>query len=212
MAAIGPEAACIFRITHVNNLPWILDHGLHCENSDVKDPGFVPIGMADLIKKRRGRPVPIGPGGTLSDYIPFYFTPHSIMMFNIKTGHNGVIRRPNRDIAILVSSLHKLRDLGARFAFTDSHAYLQEADYYQDLACLDRIDWGLLRRRDFRTDPNDPGKFGRYQAEALVHSVVPVDALLGIACYDDLARASIRANLETRGLTIRVKSLPRWHF
>ncbi len=211
MAELGPEAACIFRITHVDNLPWIFDHGLHCKNSGVQDPGFVPIGMADLIEKRKGRAVPIGPGGTLSDYVPFYFTPYSIMRYHIKAGCNGVIRRPNCDIAILVSSLYRLRDVGTPFVFTDSHAYFRDAGYFEDLDHLNRIDWDLLRSKDYRKDPEDAGKLTRYQAEALVHSVVPVDALLGIACYDDITRAPIRADLEARGLTIPVKSLPNWY-
>jgi len=30
---LNPERALIFRIVHVANVPWILDHGLHCKNS-----------------------------------------------------------------------------------------------------------------------------------------------------------------------------------
>ena len=52
----------------------------------------------------------IPPGGTLSDYVPFYFTPFSIMMFNIKTGYGGITKRDNKDIIIFVSSIHKLRE------------------------------------------------------------------------------------------------------
>ena len=83
---LQPEKALIFRIVHVENLPWILEHGLHCRNSPDQDPNYVNIGSVDLIEKRSRRLVPIPPGGTLSDYVPFYFTPFSIMMLNIKTG------------------------------------------------------------------------------------------------------------------------------
>ena len=41
--------------------------------------------------------------GTLNDYVPFYFTPFSIMMYNIKTGYGGIKHVPNEKIAILVS-------------------------------------------------------------------------------------------------------------
>ena len=173
MPTLGPEAARIFRITHVNNVPWILDNGLHCQSSKVADPNFVPIGMANLIQRRATRPVAIGPCGVLGDYVPFYFTPSSIMLMNIKTGHNDVIRRANNEIAILVSSLHRLQELRTRFVFTNGHAYLKETDYFEDLADLEKIDWDLLRRRDFRKDPEDPGKLGRYQAEALSTSTRP---------------------------------------
>lgn len=86
---LNPEKALIFRIVHRDNIPWILDHGLHCRNSTTFDPNYVDIGNVDLIGKRGGHPVPKPPGGTLNDYIPFYFTPFSIMLFNIKTGWGG---------------------------------------------------------------------------------------------------------------------------
>lgn len=212
MAQLGPEAAHIFRITHINNVPWILDNGLHCQNSNVRDPCFVPIGMEDLIRKRRTRVVPAGPGGVLADYVPFYFTPWSIMLYNIKTGYNDVIRRPNNQIAIIVSSLHRLEALGTPFVFTNGHAYLQETDYFDQLCHLDQIDWQLLRNRDFRKDPEDPGKLGRYQAEALAHRHVPVNALIGVACYNEAARVDLQGEVDRRGLELGIRALPNWYF
>lgn len=212
MATLGSDVAHIFRITHVNNLPWILNHGLHCKNSEVKDPGFVSIGMADLIRKRTEHTVPTGLGGTLSDYIPFYFTPWSIMMYNIKTGHKEVAQQRNGEIVILVSSLHKLHAMGVTFAFTNGHAFLRETDYFDELADLEQVDWELLRRKDFKRDPEDPGKLGRYQAEAIVHRHMPVDALSGIACYDSRAQERVERDVQTRGLTIKVKAIPDWYF
>jgi len=128
MSSISPEKALIFRITHIENVPWIIANGLHCGNSATLDPNYREIGNPELIVKRANRAVPIPPGGTLSDYIPFYFTPCSPMLFNIKTGHNGMKQTPMPEIALLVSSLHKLADQGISFVFTDRHAYLRTAD------------------------------------------------------------------------------------
>lgn len=176
------------------------------------DPNFVPIGMPDLIQRRAGRIVPCGPGGTLGDYVPFHFTPWSVMMLNIKSGYNNVIKRPNGEIVILVSSLPKLQEIGARFVFTNGHAYLQETDYFEDLSDLTRIDWDLLRSRNFIRDPDDPGKVGRYQAEALIHRHVPVDGLLGIACYDETVRQRLEHEARSRGLSLQAKTVPKWYF
>jgi hypothetical protein len=85
---LNVERARIFRIVHRDNLPWILDHGLHASNGQKFDENHRNIGNAELISKRTRRVVEVGPGGTLSDYVPFYFTPFSIMMFNIHTGYN----------------------------------------------------------------------------------------------------------------------------
>jgi len=212
MAPLNPDDARIFRITHRDNVPWLLANGLHCPNSDTCDPNFIPIGLPDLIQRRRHRVVPIPPGGTLDDYVPFYFTPRSVMLYNIKTGCGGVIERANNEIVILVSSLPGLAQHQIPFVFTNSHAYMNEADFFGDLEDLRHIDWPLLRSRDFRRDPDDPGKLGRYQAEALAHRHVPVEALLGIACYDVSAEQAVSDAVAASGLTLQVKAVPHWYF
>ncbi len=141
MSSINPEKALIFRITHIANVPWTLDHGLHCCNSAKLDPNYVEIGNPELIQKRATRVVPLPPGGGLSDYIPFYFTPYSPMLLNIKTGHNGIPKRSMNEIVILVSSLRTLAAQQIQFVFTDRHAYLQTAEFHNDLAQLDCIAW-----------------------------------------------------------------------
>lgn len=209
---LNPEKALIWRILHRENLPWVLQNGVHCGNSLVRSPQWVSIGNAELIDKRAVRPVPVLPGGVLGDYVPFYFTPFSVMLRNIHTGWNGIKQVSNADILILVSSLHRVSELGLSFLFTDSHAYSGLASFYDDLAQLERIDWALLQRRDFKRDPEDPGKLERYQAEALVHQQVPLAALLGIVCYTDAVRAQIEGKIEGLGIALPVHTRPNWYF
>jgi hypothetical protein len=72
MKDLNPQLARIFRIVHISNVPWILDHGgLHCQNSAEQDPNYVNIGNPSLIDKRTRLNVPIPPAGPLSDYVPF---------------------------------------------------------------------------------------------------------------------------------------------
>lgn len=210
-ASLNPEKALIWRVTHCNNLPWILDHGLHCANSSLQDPDFVSIGNPELIERRRQRTVPIPPKGTLADYVPFYFTPFSVMMYNIHTGH-GVLQRPNDEIAVLVSSLHRLQEMGICFVFTDRHAYVSVAEYFSDLAMLNKIDWERIRDRDFRLDPDEPDKMERYQAEALVHRHLPPKGLLGIMCHNEAQQRIIEAAVAERGLNVQVHLRPTWYF
>lgn len=213
MLDLNPTKAYIFRIMHVANVPWVLDHGvLHCRNSTAQDPNYVNIGNISLIDRRARRPVPISPGGTLSDYVPFYFTPFSIMLYNITTGYGGITRRENRDIVFLVSSVHRLRELGTPFIYTNQHAYSVDTDFYDGSDDLRQIDWPLLQRRDFKTDDADPGKQLRYQAEALVHHHVPLTAVIGIGCHNDAVKRSIESLLDERGAKITVKTTPKWYF
>lgn len=208
---LNSEKALIWRITHRQNLPWILDNGLRCANSSRRDPNFVNIGNAELIEKRRHRTVPISPNGTLADYVPFYFTPFSVMMYNIHTGH-GVRQRPNEEIAILVSSLRRVEELEINFVFTDRHAYVRTAQYYNDLARLDQIDWDNIQARDFSRNPDDPEKMDRYQAEALVHRHLPTAGLLGIMCYSEDLKLNLEQEVRARGLDLAIHVRPDWYF
>ena len=62
--------------------------------------------------------------------------------------------------------------------------------------------WKILQNRDFKHDPvNDPGKKERYQAEALIRDYLPIDALIGIGCYN----AQVEANPESRAGGPKVK-------
>ena len=210
--SLNPEKALIWRIIHRDNLPWVLDNGLHCGNGGVRAPHWVSIGNEELIDKRARHPVPVPPGGFLNDYVPFYFTPFSPMLRNIHTGWGGVQRRPNEEIVILVSSLHHVATQNLTFLFTDSHAYYQWANFYSDLADLNKIDWPLLQARDFKRDAEDPGKFERYQAEALIHRHLPIQDLKGIVCYTDALRQTIERQVHERNLTLPVHARTNWYF
>ena len=110
---LNPSNAWIFRITHIRNVSWILANGLHCRNSGRTDPEFVTIGMPDIIALRDTRTVPVPPHGTLSDYIPFYFTPKSPMLYNIVTGWGSIPQRSNsdhRDHGVFVAIPRRCRD------------------------------------------------------------------------------------------------------
>lgn len=204
--------ALIWRITHRRNLPWILLNGLHAGGSNVRSPDWVTIGNQELIDRRQHRTVPLAPGGTLSDYVPFYFTPFSPMLYNIHTGRGAVVRVANEDIVMLVSSLHRIAVLGLPYVFTDRHAYTVTANYYNDLGRLDTIDWTSLQQRNFQRDLNDPEKVERYQAEALIHGSVPVEALLGAVCYTPQVQQELQAQAAMAGVSLDIRCRPQWYF
>jgi ssDNA thymidine ADP-ribosyltransferase, DarT len=184
---------------------------MHARNGEIFDPNFRNIGNVDLIDKRSRRVVEVTPGGTLSDYVPFYFTPYSIMMPNIMTGYNVRIV-PADEIVIFVSSLPHIADEGIPFVFTNQHAYPPMAKYFADLDRLGEVDWPLLQSRNFKHDPDDPGKKERYQAEALVWKHVPVSALRGVCCYTTAVEQDLRAEVERRDLRLNVAAHRSWYF
>lgn len=210
--SLNPKKALIWRIIHYDNLPWILDNGLRSGNSATFAANWVNIGNQELIDKRASHPVPLAPKGVLNDYIPFYFTPFSVMLKNIHSGWGGIEQRANEEIIILVSSLYKIQKQGLSFLFTDSHAYYQWANFYSNLNDLDKVDWTLLQHRDFARDPDDPAKFERYQAEALIHQYCPISALLGIVCYTNNLKSEIEQLLSDRKISLNIVSRQGWYF
>jgi hypothetical protein len=209
---LTPKNACIFRIVHFDNVERILSNGLHCRNSDSNEPDYAEIGNMDIIERRQQKAVNIEPFGTLSDYIPFYFTPSSIMLLNIVTGQ-GVEQRLHRDIVILVARLTTLHQRNIQFVYTDGHALLNATHFYRDIGDLGQsIDWQLLKMRDFKRDNNDPGKLERYQAEALVYRYLPVDALEVIACATQDSTEKTTLLLKKYSLNIKTITKPDWFF
>lgn len=207
---LSKQNAFIFRITHIDNVRWMLNHGLHCRNGE-QDPDFVTIGLPDVIDRRHRRQVPVAPRGTLSDYVPFYFTPFSPMAYKINTGH-GVPHVNQQDIVVLIASLRDIDAEGVPFLFTDRHAMLHYAEFFHSLEDLDQIDWTRLRNRDFRHDDNDPEKVERYQAEALIHGHLPIERLRLIGCRSDLVAERVRAWAEEDDADVRVEAIPRLYF
>jgi hypothetical protein len=205
---LNAEKALIFRLIHRDNMPDVLSGGCHCR-SNCKTNSYVQIGNQELIERRRVRPVPCAPGGTLSDYVPFYFTPYSPMLYNIKTGHNGIQKRPLNQIIILVSSLHFLKERNVPFVFSDRHAYLKTALFSSSLEELDRISWPTLQERNFRRD--DLERFEKYQAEALAYKHVPLDGFIGAACYDESSAQALRMSVDAAGRSFKVATRPGWY-
>lgn len=134
------------------------------------------------------------------------------MAYNIKTGYNGIAKRSNKEIIIIVSSLIRLANNGNKFIFTNKHAINIDAKFYSSIDDLGVIDWDILRRCDFARDNDDLDKTSRYQAEALIYKHVPLGALAGIACYDSEQKEHIESVAEKKGCEIKVAVKGSWYF
>jgi len=202
----------IFRITHYKNLPFILENGLHCPNANVYDSEFVPIGFPTLIASRNETEVPIAPCGNLSHYIPFYFTVKSPMLYVIAQANDPeVIRTPQNEIIYLVSSLEKLMEHSCNFVFTDRHAKLAYAKFYNQIHDIGKLNWDIIKSAKWGRQYGNE-RIEIKQAECLVQKFIPVQALLGIACKDDEMAETIKRELLKKQLNLPVKIKPEYYF
>jgi hypothetical protein len=201
----------IFRITHRDNVPHLIANGVHSRNSACVNPNFVEIGHPEIIDKRQTRAVLVPPYGTLADYVPFYFTPCSPMLYNIVTGWKGLRQRSRSEIVVLVSSLKRLEEAGIAYVIADRNATLLAATIAPGRGLIESLSWENWRNRDFKHDPNKPDKVERYQAEILVHRHLPAPALGGIITYDESTQVLVAQSVTDAGLTIGVHARPAWY-
>jgi hypothetical protein len=110
------------------------------DDSILADPDFRNIGNADLISKRETRQVPIPPGGMLSDYIPFYFTPWSpvedpdqagAVLRMIRYTQGNLLKAP---VEAPVNTVNEVGVMGKGIALVFREAYAESARTYEQ-AC-----------------------------------------------------------------------------
>lgn len=178
--------AHIYRITHYSNLDFILKHGMFSKNSLQKDPNYYNIGDTSLIQSRGTKSISIQPGGTLNDYIPFYFGVHSPMLLKIHTGQVTGVTCGQSEIIYIVCSDTSIQSQKIPFIFTDGHAYNNLSKFDDNLSNLNNLDWGVINAKYWADDPQvDNDRQRRKQAEFLAFQKVPKDCILEIGVYDD---------------------------
>jgi ssDNA thymidine ADP-ribosyltransferase, DarT len=203
-------------MTRIERLPSVIEHGLLPDNvCRRRQITGVEIGY-DHIKRRRAlRVVPCGAGGTLADYVPFYFAPRSPMLFAITRGLVSEEAACTEQIVYLVSSTQTLRAAGLTVIASNRHAELGYAEMTDDDEDLDGngfIDWPLMTATYWNNTPDDPDRKERRQAECLVHPAVPWQVIEGIATKTGRVRAQVEHTLGTAGQPTPVTVRAEWYF
>jgi hypothetical protein len=117
--------------------------------------------------------VPSKVGGTIHDYVPFYFGYLSPMMFQLKTGWVQGYDEGQEPLIYFVSSAQAVVSAGIPFVYTDGHCLARFTAWFDNLAELDQVDWTVVNRRYWRDDINDMDRQRKKQAEFLVYRYCP---------------------------------------
>ena len=185
----------IYRMTHINNIPFILKNGLWSQLSGVIDHDFVPIGNPEVISIRTNKPVGVNPpGGTLGEFIPFYFSGHSPMLLNIATGY-GVKLTPQKDIAFIVCDAVELINYGIPFCFTDGNATKTLTRFYNNLLSLNALDWDTIRATIWKNTDSDYDRVRKKMSEFLAKKYIPPFLIKEIVVRNEDVRTSLMAML-----------------
>ncbi|MEW9585532.1 DUF4433 domain-containing protein [Paraburkholderia sp. DGU8] len=172
----------LYHITHVENLPAIIDAGgLLATNFIPAGQRGVNIAHSSIQARRAATIVSCSEGGSLHDYVPFYFAPRSPMLFAIHRGNVAGYAQGQAPIVVLRVSLREVLDSNSRWAFTDGHPTVQPSDFYDDPADLDEVDWNVMSLTYWNDTNDDPDRKRRRQAEFLVHQRCDWQLINGIA-------------------------------
>lgn len=199
----------LYRMTHIQNIPHILQYGITHIRSPLSNGSYVPIGDGSLISTRNG--FMLDNGKKLGDYVPFYFGVLTPMLYVIQNGYNQVKVTPAEDIVYCVTSAQHIIDSKLDFVFTDGHAIEAISTQYDQTSINDidhLLDFKAIKDRNFK-DPSDLDKKRRKQAEFLVDGDIPIEAIIGYIVYNENAQKQLLAmGIEAN----KIKILPTYYF
>lgn len=211
-----PVPTRVLHMTRIERLPSLVHHGLLSDNEcRRRQIAGVEIGYSHVKERRARRNVPCGAGGTLADYVPFYYAPRSPMLFAVTNGQVSLEAARTEEIIYLAGSTQAFRESGLTVVASNRHAelgYAEFTDHDGDLENDDFVDWPLMLEKYWNNVPKYPDRKERRQAECLVRPSVPWSALIGVATKDGSTSRRAREILDSCGATTPVAAVPSWYF
>lgn len=210
---INKEKKFCYRITHRENLEHILENGLVNKSHVNANRSFISIGNLEIIDVRSLTIVNLEDYGNIGDYVPFYFTPKSIMLLNIITGYYApkVPKRDKGEIIVIRCLIEKLANQPKWF-FTNGQANDGESKHFNKLNELDQIDWDCINQSNFNKNDGDYDRQRRYQAEFLVKDIVPIDCIESICVYDEETKTWVQTLLNAKRKNINLHIIKSYFF
>ncbi|KUJ57576.1 type II toxin-antitoxin system toxin DNA ADP-ribosyl transferase DarT [Chryseobacterium aquaticum] len=178
----------LFRMTHIDNIPHILQYGITHSSSKNANAKFVPIGDNTIINTRNN--FLLNNGKRLGEYIPFYFSERTPMLYVIQKGYNSVAVTQAEKIVYCVSSIQKIVDQKLDFIFTDGQANSRLSSQFTilDIENVNKIIDKKAIKDTYWDDEKDLDKKRRKEAEFLIHNDIDIAAILGYVVYNENAK------------------------
>ncbi len=205
------DETAVYHITDVGNLDSMIDAGcIHCDEGCASlKSAPVSIAYTDLKAKRAVTVVEVAAGGTLANYVPFYFAPRSPMLYTIHRGN--VAGATQENIVHLVFCLEDLAEPD-QFVITDGHAIKSLTDQFGTLDDLEAVDWDIMRETYWADTDEDGDRSRRRQAEFLVHERVAFSSVRQIVAMNrataQQAKDALSAIEDPPPIFIR----PNWYY
>ncbi|MDM1444414.1 DUF4433 domain-containing protein [Myroides odoratimimus] len=208
----GNKEFC-YRIIHIDNLANLLANGIVSKHHPNANGNYVNIGNSQIIDVRDTMQVRIDNYGFIGEYVPFYFTPRSIMLLNIITGYqNPVVPKRDRKEILVIRCLISDLVMQPKWFFTDGQGNNQLSNHFNNLVDIDKIDWQSIQTSSFSKSKGDYDLSRRYQAEFLVHQQVPLQCIESLNVYSEETARTVQDILNRSNVTLQVNVQPFYFF
>ena len=205
----------LYHITHISNLPALLQCAeLRSKNKLTNSKTeYKSIAYEHIQDRRASISVPYGLGGTLHDYVPFYFAARSPMLYAIHKGYVEGYEDGQQSILHLVTSAESIANASLNFVFSDGHAVMGYTSFYDDLSSLSAvIDWEIMKDVYWHDTDDDGDLKRRRQAEFLVHQSVPWSLIDGIGVKNRTIADRVNQTLQEFGYTTSVRRVSAYYY
>jgi hypothetical protein len=199
----------------VDNLSLLLHcKGLYAPSTPYLDTQlYKKIHDEDIQNKRSIKTIPCGQKGNLQDYVPFYFGPHSPMLFRLYKGEIGGIKIGQEPIIYLVGHAQDFHK--GEFVFSNGHGIHHITQWYDDLKDLNKVDWSMVGSKFWKDDPfEDNDRQRRKQAEFLVYKFCCWTYIRGIAVFNQTTQTMVLETLQSypKELHRPVEIMKKWYY
>jgi hypothetical protein len=217
----GPGAIHLRRIahfTHLDNLVSIAARGaLTCDRQAQKGQLVTEVGDPEIKASRRNRVVPVAPGGSVGDYVPFYYAPRSPMMYRIacdcRDSNSGRYQGGDRKLVFLCSTVGAIANSGLVWVATDGNAAAEISRFSTNLEEVEQmIDWPLMSAQMWHNTSEDQDRQRRRMAELLVHREMALSLVNEVAAYSDEEASKAAVALGGHVLAQSVVVRPSWYY
>lgn len=220
-----PNPTRLFHMTAISNLEAIIQSGsLLCKNRGLTNGiAYQNIAHAGAQGARATKHVPDPPGGTIHDYVPFYFAPRSPMLYAINAGNVQGCDIRQADILYFETSVQNVAGASLEFVFYDHNATLSFSKPYTDVMHLKHVAWELICEspsldgyckyfHNVNANPRLAARTEKRQAEFLVKNAFPLTLVSRIGVINEAKKHQVQAILARSGLTLTVDVMPEWYF
>ncbi len=215
----------LFHITAIGNLQAICRAGalLSKTAGAAAGVGYQNIAHSGAQGARAAKALPLPPGCTVHDCVPFYFAPRSPMLIAVHHGKVPGCKLPQQDIVHFETTLGRVTAAGEQFTFFDRNATLAYSTAYTELAQLDAIAWDLLTEtpqldgfckyfQNRHQEERYVDRMERRMAEFLVRDRVPLAQFTRVGVCNAAGARQVSALLQAEGVPLPVAVMPDWYF